>query len=431
MTLPIGKFALLLGAAAVLVPVAATAQDVRNLDAARSDVLIFDGAVTSTPALFRYTMEAGTALTVDARPKEGSELDPVMTITDAVTGEVLAEDDDSGGNLASRARITTDVRRVVEISVSAFAFFSGEETSGAFELQLRPVAWVPQPTETIGYGSEVRGRLDEGGQRLYSIYGEAGQLLEVALLARGDELDPFLKLYKGQGTEGEELASDDDGGDSLNSLLRFVLPETGTYTIAATAYGSTEGGYTLRVAEQRVHSLQAPEQVLGLAERSSGYIGAGYQEGSIDPAMITYRLTPEAIAAIRSGTGEVTINMTTPLVEDTDFPSGIDAFLELGFETPLGFASMQSNDDGGEGLNSRLALNLGPVATDGDWLERLRIRASSIGGGGAFEIEMVEGMQEVRDDYAFDEYMEYDEDGNPVPPPIMIAPPAPPAPSRD
>ncbi len=420
MNLPFGKIALLLGAAAMMAPVATSAQEVRDLDSARSDVMIFEGTITTTPARFRYTIQPGTALTVDVVPTEGSELDPVLTITDLATGEVLAEDDDSGGNLASRARITSDVLREVEITVSAFAFFSGEESTGAFELQLRPRAWVRQPTEAIAWGGEARGRVSEGAERLYTISGEEGQLLEVALIARNDDFDPMLRLYRGEGSEGEELASDDDGGEGLNSLLRFVLPATGTYTIAAAGYGSSEGPFTLRVREQHGYVLQAPEQVLGMGETASGYLGAGYVEGSPDPATITYQLAPEAIAAIRAGAGEVTINMTSPLIEDEDFPSGVDPMLELGFETPLGFASMMSNDDGGEGLNARIALDLGPVAAEGDWLERLRIRASSISGGGAYAIEMVEGLQEVREPYYEDAA---------IAPPMPVITPVP-APSR-
>lgn len=420
MILSLGKAALLAGAAAILAPVGAAAQDVRNLDTARSDVLIFEGVVSTAPARFRYTMQPGTSLRVDVVPDEGSELDPVVTITDLATGEIIAEDDDSGGNLASRVRLNTDRRRQIEIAVSSFAFFSGEETTGGFELQLRPATYTPPRTEPVSFGSDTRGRVDAGETRYYTISGTEGQLLEVAAVARGDDLDPMLALYQGS-VEEEALATDDDGGEGTNSFLRVVLPATGTYTIAVSPYGSSEGPYTLRVAALREYTIQAPEQVLGLAERSSGHLGAGYEEGAIEPATITYQLTPEALAAIRAGTGEVTVNMTTPLIEDVDFPGGIDPFLELGFETPLGFASMMTNDDGGEGLNARLAVNLGPVAETGDWLERLRIRAKSIGGGGAFEIELVEGMQEVRDPYAFDE------NWYPSPEPILIPPPAPPA----
>ncbi|MFC3100829.1 PPC domain-containing protein [Altererythrobacter lauratis] len=415
---------LLAGAAAVLVPaivpVAASAQSARNLDNARSDVLIFDGAVTTAPAVFRYTMQPNTTLQVDVIPKEGSDLDPVLTITDVRTGEVLAEDDDSGGNLASRARIVTEARRQVEITVSAFAFFSGEETNGPFELQLRPAPFVPEHTTAIDYGAEMRGRLTGGNPRLYTIRGEAGQLLEVALTARGDDLDPLLILYKGSGTMGEEVARDDDGGGGLNSLLRIRLPESGTYTIAASAYNASEGQFTLRVAPLRDVAATTGEQALGFGDPAEGYLTqSAYGEVEGEESAVTYRLGAEAIAAIRAGAGEVTINMTTPAFEDSDFPSNIDPFLELGFETPLGYSSVMSDDDGGEGLNARLAVDLRPLAMEGsDWLERLRIRASSIGGGGAFALELVEGLQAVEEETDFSAVEE-------VPFDAAVAPPAP------
>ncbi|MFC3096749.1 PPC domain-containing protein [Alteraurantiacibacter palmitatis] len=414
---------LLAGVAAGLVPamlpVAATAQSARNLDNARSDVLIFDGAVTSAPAVFRYTMQPNTTLQVDVIPKEGSDLDPVLTITDARTGEVLAEDDDSGGNLASRARIVTEARRQVEITVSAFAFFSGEETSGPFELQLRPTAFVPEPTTAVEFGSEMRGRLTGGNPRLYTIRGEAGQLLEVALTARGDDLDPLLILYRGHGTMGEEVARDDDGGEGLNSLLRVRLPESGTYTIAASAYNSSEGQFSLRVAPLRELAAATSEQVLGFGEALEGYITqANYGDYDGEDSYVTFRLGAEAIAAIRAGAGEVTINMTTPVIEDSDFPSGIDAFLELGFETPLGYSSVLSNDDGGEGLNARIAVDLRTLVVEGgDWLERLRIRASSISGGGGFALALVQGLQEVAEEVDFSTEEEVGADSVPTMPP--------------
>ena len=407
---------LLAGAAAVLVPalvpVAASAQSARNLDNARSDVLIFDGAVTSTPAVFRYTMQPNTTLQVDVIPKEGSELDPVLTITDVRTGEVLAEDDDSGGNLASRARIFTETRRQVEITVSAFAFFSGEETNGPFELQLRPAPFVPEPTTAVEYGTEMRGRLTAGNPRLYTISGEAGQLLEVALTARGDDLDPLLILYRGNGTMGAEVARDDDGGEGLNSLLRVTLPESGTYTIAASAYGSSEGQFSLRVAPLRTVPMTSGDQVLGFGERVEGFISqtVALGEDGAEQGYVTYRLSSEAIAAIRAGAGAVTFNMSTPLVEDTDFPSSVDSFLDLGFETPLGYAGVMRDDDGGGELNARIAVDLAVLAAEGDLLERLRIRASSIGGGGAFEMELVQGLQEVAEPI----YPEWQYEGAPM-----------------
>lgn len=423
------KAFLLAGAAALLTPIPAAAQDVRNLDNAQSDVLIFDGTVTGEPARFRLTMERGSFLQVDVRPAEGSDLDPVLTITDVRTGEVLAEDDDSGGNLASRARIRSDVRRQVELTVTPFAFFSGEESSGAFELQLRRGAYTVPRTTPIAYGGEARGRVGAEEQRYYTISGQAGQLLEVALLAEDDSIDPLLNLYSGTDVEGEVLMSDDDGGEGLNSLLRFVLPKSGTYTIGVGTYGESTGSFTLRVNEQRSPIDQAALTPLGLAERSTGYLaGVTYDaatEQAVEATGNLYQLSATAIAAIRAGAGEVTIDMTHPLIDNASFPSGVDPFLEVGFETPLGFASMMTNDDGGEeGLNARIAIDLAPLAADGDWLERLRIRANTIGGGGSYDIQIAEGLLPVREPYAYEEAAEGYDGEYPVPmvppPPVMV-----------
>jgi hypothetical protein len=391
MTLPFGKTALLLGAAALLAPVTASAQNVRDLNSEVSDVLIFEGSVRDEPVVFRYSMAAESSLIVDVIPTGESELDPMVSITDADTGEVLAEDDDGGEGLASRAVVFASEPRSIEITVSAFAFFSGEESAGAFELKLRPGDQTPEPLRAIAFGEQASGTLDGENLQLFSITGSEGELLQVALVADGEDLDPMLTLYSGEGTFAEELASDDDGGEGLNSLLRFVLPADGTYTIAAQSYSGTSGGYTMRVGPPRTHTIQPPQQVLGLGEAPSGYIGAGYENGSLDPSTITYQLTEEAIAAIRAGSGEVTINMTAQESEDPFFPSTIDPYIEVGFETPLGYATVLNDDDGGEGLNSRLVVDLGSIASDGDWLERLRITASSIGEGGAFELEITEG----------------------------------------
>lgn len=405
MTLSIGRSVFLAGAASLLAPVSASAQDVRDLDDATSDILIFEGEVTTIPAVYRYTIPANTSLRIDAVPTEDSGLDPTLTVTDVASGEVLAEDDDGGGGVASRTRVYSEAGQQVEITVSAFDQFSDDASSGPFRLELRPAVAHPQDTRAVTYGSVMEGMLGSGTSHLFTIEGEKGALLEVVLEAGDDGLDPMLSLFEGRGANGEPMSTNDDGGGGLNSLLRYVLPESGTYTIAAEPYGDSSGSYTLRVAPEREFVVQAPVQVLGLADRAYGRLGEGYESGSIDPSEITYQLTGEAIAAIRAGNGEVTFNMTTPLFEDDSFPSNVDSFLELGFETPLGFASLMSDDDGGEGLNARIAIDLTPVS-GGDWLERLRLRASSIGAGGDFEVELVEGMQEVVEDDWEEEFVE-------------------------
>jgi hypothetical protein len=143
-------------------------------------------------------------------------------------------------------------------------------------------------------------------------------------------------------------------------------------------------------------------------------------------AAALYSLSPSLIEAIRGGQGEVTFNLSKPLSEDPDFPGGVDPFLELGFETPLGFAALLTDDDSGGELNSRIPVDLSPMATDGDWLERLRLRATSISDAGGFSIEAVAGKQDVVAP-AWEEYAEAAvdaaaEEDFAVPPPVMVVP---------
>ena len=66
---------------------------------------------------------------------------------------------------------------------------------------------------------------------------------------------------------------------------------------------------------------------------------------------------------------------------------GLDPYLEVGLDTPLGFATVLSNDDT-DGLNSRLALDPAKFAGEGaEWWDKLRIRVSAPAGStGAVEL---------------------------------------------
>ncbi|WP_299593059.1 M10 family metallopeptidase C-terminal domain-containing protein, partial [uncultured Tateyamaria sp.] len=58
--------------------------------------------------------------------------------------------------------------------------------------------------------------------------------------------DPLVRLYDASGTE---IASDDDGGAGLNSLIIYTPTTTGTYYISADAFGSNIGTYELSLSE--------------------------------------------------------------------------------------------------------------------------------------------------------------------------------------
>ncbi|MBH5322180.1 hypothetical protein [Aurantiacibacter sediminis] len=407
------KTALLIGAAAIMAPATAFAQ-ARDLDSAQSDVRVFQGTVDSAEAVYEVSVPAGSVMQIDVMST--SDLDPIVTVTDTATGEQIAEDDDGGEGLNSRVRIRgEDTGRRISIAVNSFDASwvgDGETYGGSFDLRLETSEYVPVETRTVTYGARETGRID-GEPNLFEIAGVAGQMVEIALLAGDDQmLDPLLEL---RDASGEVIAYNDDGGNGLNSYIAHVFEESGTYTIAATGYSESTGDFILRVRDQREATAQLPLQVIGFADQASGDLASSFSDDPMRPSFIDYQLSESALAAIRSGDGDVTIRMNAVEGGDADFGGDIDPYLEVGFDTPLGFAIVATDDDGSGTLDSMLPLDLGLLADNPELLSMLRIRAKGLGGSsGAYTLEITEGMEARAEPIDF-------------PAPVMIPPPAPPA----
>ncbi|QZH74498.1 MAG: pre-peptidase C-terminal domain-containing protein [Erythrobacter sp.] len=392
----ITKTALLIGAAMIMMPATAMAQV--NLDAAESDVRVFQGNVQGEAVTYEVTVPAASIMQIDVIST--SDLDPIVTVTDAATGDVIAEDDDSGGELNSRVRIRGEEGRRIVISVDSFDATwveAGETYGGSFDLRLSTSAFTAPQTRAVTYGARETGSFN-GEPHLFTFRANAGDMIQVALLSEGS-LDPYLEL---QDARGETIAFDDDGGNGLNSLITHVFDEAGTYTIAAQGYGESTGDYTLRIRERREAMAQLPLQVIGIGDPATGELAAPYLTGTVMPSSILYQLSDAAKAAIRRGNGEVTIRMNAMEGGDPDFGGEIDPFIELGFDTPLGFAVTMSDDDGSGSLNSMLPVDLGLIADQPGLLDMLRIRVQGFGGsGGAYTLEITEGMEARAEGYDY------------------------------
>jgi len=395
---------LLAGASLALLPQLAAAQEIRDLDREASNVRSFAGVVGDGPALFETDIAANSALRIEVITTSG--LDPTVKVTDAATGEVLAEDDDSGGELNSRVTVrgpdAGSAALRVRIAVQAFNYeaigedqvFDGERMSGSnsFDLRLTTLAHNPQSARSISWGTAVGGTLLGEETHEFTFQGEAGKVLDVLLLA-GEEsgLDPYLEL---KDQTGEVIASNDDSGGGLNSRIRHVMQGEGPYTIVAKAYGDSTGEYTLRVAERREAVVQAPLQVIGIGDTTEGRLGEGYENGGIEPAFIDYQLSDETIAAIAAGGGQITIRMEKGAGEDPAFDNSLDPYIQLGFDTPLGFAGVDSDDDSGGDLNAMLPIDLSSIGSDPALLARLRIRAQAVSSsGGNYVLRVTDGME--------------------------------------
>lgn len=183
-------------------------------------------------------------------------------------GELL-ENDDSGG--ACHARIRYRIGSSGEVLLVASGYVE-VEGAGEFALHARlnpppPVDescggfgdWSEGPTlpedlsaegRRLEVGSEVTGWLSADGPffsgqgaplQAWALELTAGQRVIIDLMS--DDFDAYLYVT-GPGMDSPEL--DDDGGDGLNSQLVFTAPASGTFLVAASAFFSGEGSYTLR-----------------------------------------------------------------------------------------------------------------------------------------------------------------------------------------
>lgn len=183
-------------------------------------------------------------------------------------------------------------------------------------------AQTDEPTATaIELGDTVEGELSlENGVAFYTFELDAATAIEITLIA--PDFDAYLALLD---EDGAEIAADDDGAGSLNSQISMTL-SSGTYTIAAQSYGyyrsarATSGDFTLSLEEFQINQIeytQTVESTLTASKTEERYIFNGQAGDLIIIAQ-----------------------------ESSDF----DSYLILEFNG----AEITRNDDGGEGLNSKI-----------------------------------------------------------------------------
>jgi len=228
-------------------------------------------------------------------------------------------------------------------------------------------------------GESQAGELTRESQRMYendyyldayTVSGQAGE--RIAISMQSDDFDTLIEI--GQMVDGnfQQLAMDDDGGGGLNSRLVFTFPQSGDYVVRARTFGANSvGAYQIESGPiappapppdpVRIRSGQTRTGTLTVD--SATYQADGY--GAQGRHYALYNLRGRAGDAI------------TVTLRSADF----DAFLEVGGMTPLGYAVVQSNDDGaandGEeslGLDSRLTVTFARSGT-------MTIRATTLGGG--------------------------------------------------
>ncbi len=293
-----------------------------------SDVDVFRMSA-SRGHMYRLTLVGGDG--------DGALHDPLLRVVDR-DGNELASNDDSADGLNSALDFVPQSNGDVFVEAHSY----DDTSTGTYTLTLKTEDLPPDSAggdarsagsltlgrpinADIGYPSDhdwYRVRLNGGESYRFMLNGASGSPLA----------DPVLKIHD---AAGQEIATDDDGGEGLNSYLEFTAPTTGNYFIEATSFDeNATGGYTLSSERGDIPNSNATDAVLAA--------DGDTRQATLSPAGDSdwYKLTLTAGQAFRVAvdSGDGAGALADPLVV-LHGPDG---------------AEVARDDDGGPGLNSLL-----------------------------------------------------------------------------
>ncbi|WP_339932187.1 PPC domain-containing protein [uncultured Brevundimonas sp.] len=356
------------------------AQEVIRIGASVSGTLD-DSDATGPDGEYRYddyriTARAGQRLEATM---QSEAFDTYLAVYDADAGadaqELYGDDDSFGQDTDSRLRFTAP--RDGDYLLRARTLFGLEGGDYSLTLSERPAAArAPRPT-AIRVGQSRTGELTSGDPETddghtydaYSFRVRTGDRVGIRLSSGA--FDPVLLVGQMDGSTFTELAQNDDGpgGDALDSYLVFTAPGNDTYVARVTSWNMNgAGAYTLSLADV---PAVAPGEPLAIGASLDGALDETDGRNDAGLTVDGYRFMG------RSG----------QRIEATMRSTAFDAFLELySIDASSGaLTSLSSNDDGGEGTDSRLTYTL---PADGEY--RLEARGYSGDSVGAYALSLNE-----------------------------------------
>ncbi|MEX2445062.1 MAG: hypothetical protein WD492_15780 [Alkalispirochaeta sp.] len=236
----------------------------------------------------------------------------------------------------------------------------GRDDSGSYRLAINAqgsessVSGIP-----IEVGESLSSYINSGEPQRFVLEMEEGQRLQIDMERSDDSnIDPYLDLIDQYGIP---IASDDDGGQGFNSRILSFLEE-GRYQIVASDLGDNDtGGFRLTVVGEGSDPIDGIP--IGVGQTLDSYITAG------EPQHFILELDSEET---------VQIDMLR------DEMGSIDPYLVLADQYG---AEIESDDDGGDGFNSRIRRTLEAG--------RYTLIARDLGGSrsGPFQISVAEGIR--------------------------------------
>ncbi len=230
-------------------------------DATTGAVLVADqtltGSIDPTGDADWYAVDvvAGRSyvITLSGRDGGGGTLpDPLLRLLDGA-GTTLRSDDDGGAGLDARLSFTATLTERLYISAQAAAGRTGSYSLSMVRAADDDHGATPATAGSLDIGGAQSGTLEiTGDADWYAVDLVAGMRYRFFLSGRdgggGTLSDPLLRLLD---ADGAALASDDDGGTGLDSLLTITATRTGRFYLSAQGATDSETGL-YRLSAQRI-----------------------------------------------------------------------------------------------------------------------------------------------------------------------------------
>ena len=213
---------------------------------------------------FAVDLAAGRTYQIDLKGwwnGDGTLFNPYLYGVHDANGVLLAGTTNDNGGEATNSRLEFTAEDAGTYYVAASAHGDGE---GTYKLSVADVtdtfgddysATTGSTSGAVEVGGSATGEIESRGDRdWFAVMLEAGRTYQIDLegspTGNGTLRDPYLRgIYD---ADGNFIAgtTDDDGGEDRNSYVEFTAVDAGAYYVAAGAYGSREGTYTLTVVEE-------------------------------------------------------------------------------------------------------------------------------------------------------------------------------------
>lgn len=298
-----------------------------------------------------YEGRAGERITVT---QQSSDFDSWLLLGRVVNGEFQLDGFNDNGAGGNDSRITYTLpasgRYVIRVNVV------GRGRMGAYTLRVDGAGGSsgsrPTAGRVLAASQSFAGELDASDPEwtdntyyeLWRYYGRAGERLTITM--RSPSFNSYMQYGSMNGNEFSYLGGSTSNtiGGQQETVLDVTLPSTGEYGIRANSHGRYTGSYTLSVSSSGGASTSTD---------SSGMISVG--------STISGTLTP---SDPQTDSGwyhdDYTFSGSRGQVIYLDMvASDFDAYLDI----YNGSTWVASDDDGGEGLNARIAFTLPEAGT--------------------------------------------------------------------